>query len=95
MAPFDPKMTLEQIAPSLRRELFAKRDGFEGLDWDTVKKRRQVGPLFDRLHLRGLARHVVMRRSSPRYFVSSNGVPRCMVARLSQIARSPVRQRCR
>src|SRR5262249_1833726 len=35
---------------------------------------------------------VVTRRSSRRYFASSNGVARCIVARLSQITRSPMRQ---
>ena len=35
---------------------------------------------------------VVTRRSSRRSLASSNGRPRCMVARLSQITRSPTRQ---
>ena len=34
---------------------------------------------------------VVTRRSSRRYFASSNGRARCIVARLSQITRSPTR----
>lgn len=38
---------------------------------------------------------VVTRRSSRRWVESSNGRARCMVARLSQITRSPGRQACR
>src|SRR5713101_6429894 len=38
---------------------------------------------------------VVTRRSSRRYFVSSNGRARCIVARLSQITRSPGRHEWR
>ena len=38
---------------------------------------------------------VVTRRISRRWTVSSNGRARCMVARLSQITKSPVRHECR
>src|SRR5262245_40462356 len=68
-----------------------------GVGWTLFSFRRGLGKKTEK-HTGDERPHtssVVTRRSSRRYFASSNGRARCIVARLSQITRSPSRQRWR